>query len=172
MSIKLPVIKVVGISASGKSTLVKQLRNAGYDARPVSQEHSHIPTLWQQFDRPSLLICLEVDLAAQRQRRPDVSWDETAIAVEQTRLADAREHADLAINTTNLDAAAVFKLVLAYLESRGTRHAEQPLPMITATGSALTPQPAIVATPETTLVGESKREKKKRRNLVSAQDEA
>ena len=133
---------------------------------------SPVPTLWQQFDRPSLLICLDVDLAAQRQRRPDVSWDEAAIAIEQARLADARANADLAINTANVDAATVFKLALAYLKNRGTRHAEQPLPMIAATGSALAPQPIVVADPVTTLVGESKREKKKRRNLASAQGEA
>jgi len=169
---ELPIIKVVGVSASGKSTLVKHLRQVGYNARPVSQEHSHIPTLWQQFDRPSLLIYLDIDLAAQRQRRPDVSWDEAARTVEQMRLADARANADITINTAHVNAATVFKLALAYLENRGTRHAEQPLPPIAATGSALTPQPQAISDLEIAFVGESKREKKKRRNLASAQEKA
>ena len=52
---KLPVIKVVGVSAGGKSTLVRALREHGYDARAVSQEHSHSATLWKQFDVPRVL---------------------------------------------------------------------------------------------------------------------
>ena len=73
---RLPLNKVVGVSASGKSTLVAGLRQAGYYARPVSQEHSHLPDLWQQFDRGRVLIYLDNDLESQRQRRPDVSWDQ------------------------------------------------------------------------------------------------
>ena len=53
---ELPLIKVVGISASGKSTLVKALRQRGYRARPVSQEHSNVPSLWQQFEEPEIDI--------------------------------------------------------------------------------------------------------------------
>ncbi len=82
---KLPVIKVVGVSASGKSTLVKGLRAAGYDARPVSQEHSNVPDLWKQFDFPKVLIYLDVTLAMQEKRRPDVEWSEAARSIEIER---------------------------------------------------------------------------------------
>jgi len=133
------VIKVVGISASGKSTLVKQLRRAGYDARPVSQEHSNVGDLWQQFEQPAMLIYLDVDLATQRQRRPDVTWEEELLRLEQVRLRHAWEHAHLKINTATLTAKVVAKIALTFLAQEGTRHAAAPLPPLRATGSALQP---------------------------------
>ena len=66
---KPPLIKVVGVSASGKSTLVTSLREVGF-ARPVSQEHSDVAELWKQFGFPRVLIFLDNDLAGQRGRRP------------------------------------------------------------------------------------------------------
>ncbi len=170
MSLELPLIKVVGISASGKSTLVKNLRRTGYNARPVSQEHSHVPSLWQQFDRASVLIYLEIDLAGQCQRRPDVTWDTAALLSEQARLANAREHADLKINTTNAEAETVLKVALAFLANQRVRHANQPLPPIAATGSALIPTPEAI--PELQPEGKRKRPKKKRRKLSDAEAEA
>lgn len=136
----LPLIKVVGLSASGKSTLVSALRRHGYHARPVSQEHSQVATLWQQFDWPRLLIYLETTLAAQQQRRPDVTWTQEELLVEQERLVHAREHADLRINTAEVSATEVTEIVLAFLESRKIAHLDQPLPPLSATGSAILPK--------------------------------
>lgn len=141
----LPVIKVVGISASGKSTLVKQLRHAGYDARPVSQEHSSVADLWQQFEPPAILIYLDVDLATQRQRRPEVTWEAALLRLEQARLRHAWEHADLKINTATLPAAVVAKIALTFLAQEGIRHAAAGLPPLRATGSAR--QPALADDP-------------------------
>ena len=135
----LPIIKVVGISASGKSTLVKRLRRLGYDARPISQEHSNVADLWQQFDKPALLIYLDADLATQRQRRPDVSWDESWLRQEQERLRHAWEHANLKINTATLAPSVVGKIALTFLAQERIHHAEHPLPPLRATGSALAP---------------------------------
>lgn len=131
----LPVIKVVGVSAAGKSTLVARLRAGGYDARPVSQEHSGVPSLWQQHDLAHALIYLDVALEAQQARRPDVAWDAAARADEVRRLAHAREHADLVLNTTAIPAETVASLVLAWLRGRGLRHAPGPLPPVPATGA-------------------------------------
>ena len=69
----LPLIKVVGISAAGKSTLVQALRQLGYDAKPISQEHSYIPTLWRRFSLAHLLLYLDNDLVGQRRRRPELA---------------------------------------------------------------------------------------------------
>lgn len=132
---KLPLIKVVGISASGKSTLVAGLRAAGYYARPVSQEHSHLPDLWQQFDRTALLIYLDTDLENQQRRRPDVAWDLAGLQVERERLAHAQAHADLHINTATLAPEKVLEIALAFLQHKNIRHAEQSLPPVAATGS-------------------------------------
>lgn len=139
---RLPLIKVVGISASGKSTLVKNLRNAGYNARPVSQEHSNIQDLWQQFDRPALLIYLDSKLEAQQQRRPDVTWDEHYLQAERARLAHARDHADLKLDTSAMTPEIVWYIVEHYVKQQRIRHAEQPLTLLKATGSALQPEQA------------------------------
>ena len=135
----LPVIKVVGISGSGKSTLVRALRADGYDARPVSQEHSNVPTLWQQFDPPTYLIFLNASLEDQQARRQDVSWSAAAHEEEMRRLAHAREHADLRINTGELSPEGVYRVVRSFLTRRRVRHAATPLPPLPATGSAIRP---------------------------------
>jgi RNase adaptor protein for sRNA GlmZ degradation len=130
------VIKVVGISGSGKSTLVHGLRAAGYEARPVSQEHSNVPDLWQQFDRPAVLIYLNASLENQRSRRPDVTWSAAAHQEEVDRLRHAHDHADLKIDTSSLPPAAVLHLALLYLQKYRIAHADHPLPPLAGTGSA------------------------------------
>lgn len=133
----LPILKVVGVSASGKSTLVQALRQAGYDARPVSQEHSHLPDLWQRFGRPLYLIVLDADLAVQQVRRPDVLWSAENLTEERSRLAHAIAHADLHINTSAMTAEQVLAVARVFLEHHGVAHAVTPLPPVAATGGAL-----------------------------------
>lgn len=130
----LPVIKVVGVSAAGKSTLVQALRAAGYDARAVSQEHSHVRTLWKQFEVPRILVYLDNEVEAQRQRRPDVRWNEATLAEERERLQEAGVAADLRINTAQLQAEQVLRLVVAFLEAERIRHAAEGLPPAPPTG--------------------------------------
>lgn len=136
MTEKLPLIKVVGVSASGKSTLVSRLRAAGWNARPVSQEHSDVQDLWKQFGFPQILIFLDIDLAGQQARRPDVSWDAANLAEERQRLRHAYEHADLRINTSNLTADQVQELVMAFLSARAVRRSASPLPSLPRTGGS------------------------------------
>ena len=133
----LPLIKVVGVSASGKSTLVAALRLAGYNARPVSQEHTNVPDLWRQFETPRALIYLDVSLVAQQARRADVTWSAAARHEEVRRLAHAREHADVVIDTSELSATSITSLVLAWLSSQEIRRAAAPLPIVGATGAPL-----------------------------------
>jgi hypothetical protein len=137
----LPIIKVVGISGSGKSTLVRALRAKGYDARAVSQEHSNVPTLWQQFDRPTYLIYLNTSLESQEARRQDVTWSAAAHQEEFRRLTHAREHADLRIDTGDLTPSGVYNVALSYLVRRRVRHADHPLEALPATGSSAKPAP-------------------------------
>lgn len=131
---KPPLIKVVGVSASGKSTLVTALRERGYNARPVSQEHSDVAELWKQFGFPRILIYLDNDLESQRSRRPDVEWDAANLALERDRLRSARDNADLRINTATLAPDQVREVVVAFLESNRIRRAQSPLPPIPRTG--------------------------------------
>lgn len=133
---RLPLIKVVGASGSGKSTLVAGLRKLGYRARPVSQEHSDVPDLWQQFDRPFVVIYLYCDLATQRRRRPGSAVSPDTARIEEHRLAAARQAADLRIDSSSLTPEEVLKLAVVYLQHIRVAHAESPLGPVPLTGSA------------------------------------
>jgi chloramphenicol 3-O-phosphotransferase len=107
-------IVVVGPCAAGKSTLVTALRELGYDAHASGQEHSEIAMLWQH-SHPDVLIALEVDISAVRERRGG-SWPEWLHDRQVRRLAAASRAADLAIDTTMLSPQTVVDRVVAYLQ--------------------------------------------------------
>ena len=107
-------IVVVGPCAAGKSTLVSALRALGYDAHVSGQEHSEIAMLWQH-SQPDVLIALDVDITAVRDRRGD-SWPEWLHDLQVRRLAAASRAADLTIDTTMLSTQAMIARVVAYLE--------------------------------------------------------
>ena len=117
--------------------------------------------MWQQFDRTRVLIYLDVSLEAQRQRRPDVTWDAANLQMEQDCLAHARDHADLKIDTSALTPDTVWRLVHAYLTQQRIRHAKQPLPPDNATGSALPTAPAPTP-PQPPTRAERRKENRKR----------
>lgn len=106
---------MVGPCASGKSTLVKALRERGYNAREVTQEHSYVQTMWRQIASPDLLIYLQVsqDVAARRRAaEADAAWwDES-----KRRLQHARQHADLHVETDDLTTDQVLHVALSFLE--------------------------------------------------------
>jgi hypothetical protein len=112
---KRPLIAIVGPCASGKSTLVRALRERGYNAREVAQEHSYAPTMWQRITGPDLLVYLDVSWGTARQRRPTDAgpgwWDELA-----RRLRHARQYADMYILTDELSPQEVLDRTLALLE--------------------------------------------------------
>lgn len=109
-----PLIGVVGPCASGKSLLVGALRAHGYNAREVAQEHSYVPTMWQRFTQPDLLVYLDVSWEVACQRRPtDAGADWWAELTR--RLHHARQHADLYIHTDGLTPQEVLDRVLAFL---------------------------------------------------------
>jgi adenylate kinase len=90
-------IAVVGVCGSGKTTIVEQLRRMGYDAYVVSQEHSIIRDLWNHRE-PAALVFLEARLETVRARR-DKEWPRWIYELQQDRLADARAHATVTIET-------------------------------------------------------------------------
>ena len=103
-------IAIVGVCASGKTTLVKGLRAAGYDAYNVAQEHSCVHDFWNKH-HPDVLVMIDATLPAIHKRRV-VYWG------QDERLADARKHADLYIQTDALDAEAVKNKVIDFLKTR------------------------------------------------------
>jgi thymidylate kinase len=110
-----PLIAIVGPCASGKSTLVQALRERGYNAREVVQEHSYVPTMWQRITQPDLLVYLDVSWETARQRRPTDAgpdwWEKLA-----RRLRHARQHADIYILTDELSPQEVLDRTLTLLE--------------------------------------------------------
>jgi len=110
------LIAVVGPCAAGKSLLVSALRERGYNAREVVQEHSYVSTMWQRITQPDLLIYLDVSEEISQQRRPVVDirdgwWNEL-----KYRLRHARQHADLYIDTDQLTPEETLEKALTFLE--------------------------------------------------------
>ncbi|HEC22385.1 MAG TPA: hypothetical protein ENI95_05650 [Chloroflexi bacterium] len=108
-------VAVVGPCTSGKSVLVRALREAGYNARHVAQEHSYVPDMWRRIARPDVLIYLDVTYETARQRR-EIYWGPERLEEEAERLAHAREHCDLYIATDDLTEEEVQTRVLTFLE--------------------------------------------------------
>ncbi|MCI0394683.1 MAG: hypothetical protein L0332_27875 [Chloroflexi bacterium] len=109
-------VAVVGACAAGKSTLVASLRQAGYEARHVAQEHSYVPAMWQRISRPDVLIYLDVSYEAIRSRRPHLNLRPEELEEQRRRLAHARQHCDLYLDTSGLSAAEVRGRALSFLE--------------------------------------------------------
>jgi nicotinamide riboside kinase len=107
-------VAVVGPCASGKSTLVAALREAGYDARQPAQEHSYVKDMWERLVDPDVLIYLDISYEALLARRPYFGEREY-LEREKARLAHAREHADLVVDTSGMTTQAVRDCVLAAL---------------------------------------------------------
>jgi hypothetical protein len=111
-----PRLAIVGPCVSGKSELVKALRDAGYEARHVAQEHSYVPEMWRLMARPDALIYLDVDYAAAKARRPRIDWGAERLEEQAERLAHARQHCDLYIDTSTLSRDEVRRRVFRFLE--------------------------------------------------------
>src|SRR5690349_19076866 len=111
-----PRVTVVGPCAAGKTTLVARLRERGYDAHAVAQEHSGVAYLWQ-LSEPDLLIFLDVDLPTTVARRRR-EWPASLYATQQGRLAHAREHADFYLEGSMLTVDEVVARVAQFVEAR------------------------------------------------------
>lgn len=109
-------VAVVGACAAGKSTLVAALRQAGYEARHVAQEHSYVPAMWQRISRPAVLIYLDVDYETIMARRPTIRFRPVDLAEQNRRLAHARQHCHLYLDTNGLNAVEVQLQALSFLE--------------------------------------------------------
>jgi thymidylate kinase len=117
-----PLIAVVGVCASGKSTLAEALRGRGHNARQVLQEHSYVPHMWQRITRPDILIYLDCSPATTRARRNSSQYPDWITREERHRLRHARMHCDIYLNTDALTPAQV----LAFAEDQLARIAARP----------------------------------------------
>jgi hypothetical protein len=109
------VVGIVGPCSSGKTTLAKRLRADGYVVREIRQEHSAVPDMWKRITNPDVLIYLDVSMAvgAEREglREPSSWWPSERV----TRLAHARQHCDLYIDTTFLSPKQIYSRAVTFL---------------------------------------------------------
>lgn len=109
------LIGLVGPCASGKSTIGARLREHGYRVKHIAQEHSFVKDMWQRLTNPDLLIFLDASYPVTLQRR-NLDWNEADYAEQHRRLAHAREHADLYIQTDDLSIEAVEEQIIAFVK--------------------------------------------------------
>ena len=111
-------IAVVGVCASGKTLLVDELRVHGYDARQCAQEHSYVADMWQRLSRPEVLVYLDASLPIIRCRRK-IDYGARYLETQRQRLAHARKHCHVYLDTDSLDGKQVLSWVIAALDSLG-----------------------------------------------------
>ena len=109
------LIGVVGPCGSGKSTLIAGLTQHGYVCRHIAQEHSYVQAMWQIITKPDILICLNSSFQTSTARRK-LNWNESDYAEQLRRLAHARAHANLIIQTENLTPDLVLQQALDFLK--------------------------------------------------------
>lgn len=105
---------MVGPCAAGKSTLVAALRERGYNARHVAQEHSFVPEMWQHLTHPDALIYLHASFETISSRRL-LDWTQADYAEQQRRLRHARQNAGLILSTDELTPREMVDIVLEFL---------------------------------------------------------
>lgn len=116
-------IGVVGNCVSGKSTLVSKLRALGHNAINIPQEHSVSRRFWRRI-KPDFLIYLYCTLPVARVRRP-IEWGQERLDEQWDILVDAKEHAQLVIDTDRLTADDVavlaFRSLNKFIKEQKTR---------------------------------------------------
>jgi molybdopterin-guanine dinucleotide biosynthesis protein len=111
-----PLIGVVGVCASGKSTLIARLKERGYRAKHIAQEHSYVKDMWKRLTHPDVLIFLDASHPVTLQRRR-LDWTEADWAEQQRRLIHAREHTDFYLDTDELTIEQVLEAVIRFIET-------------------------------------------------------
>lgn len=100
MSPPKPRVAIVGVCGSGKSLLAGKLAAEGFDAHPVAQEHSLVPTLFRHQE-PDAVIYLEASDATVA-RRKSSGWEPYLLDEQRKRLNMARGEADIVLATDTL----------------------------------------------------------------------
>jgi thymidylate kinase len=108
------LIGVVGVCASGKSTLIEGLTTKGYRARHIAQEHSYVKDMWKRITNPDLLIFLDTDFETAT-RRKKMNWTMDDFIEQQRRLLHARTNASLYIDTSTISTNEVLDTALRFL---------------------------------------------------------
>ena len=112
-------IVVVGPCAAGKTTLVNNLRPKGYNIRSCGQEHSYVHDFWRRNCHSELLVFLDAEALTLLRRQNRAEWPPALLERQRQRLAHARKHCDLYLQTDRLTCAEVAQMVEQFLRERG-----------------------------------------------------
>jgi guanylate kinase len=112
------LVGVVGPCGSGKSTLIAGLEQHGYSCRHIAQEHSYVQSMWQKITNPDILIFLDASFPVSTARRK-LSWHKDDHDEQYRRLAHARQHAQIVIDTDHLTPEQVLQKALSFLQNAG-----------------------------------------------------
>ena len=112
---KNPIVGIAGPCSSGKSTLVAGLKSRGIKAKHIAQEHSYVKNMWRRFTNPDILIFLQVSYSI-AQKRKKLNWGKKEYETQQYRLRDARENADLFLDTDTLSPEDILNKVLNFIK--------------------------------------------------------
>lgn len=110
-------VAVLGTCASGKSTVVGELRRRGHDAYVVSQEHSIVRGLWHHAN-PDFVVLLEAEYGTICQRRGR-EWPRWLYDLQRERLAEAKKHADVIVDTSKESVEQTIADILSAMSSIG-----------------------------------------------------
>jgi guanylate kinase len=113
------LVGVVGPCGAGKSTLITGLERHGYACRHIAQEHSYVQAMWQRVAKPDILIFLDASFPVSTARRK-LDWQKTDHEEQYRRLAHARQHADLVVDTDALIPEQVLQKVLDFLKENNS----------------------------------------------------
>ncbi len=107
---------MVGPCAAGKSTLVAGLKEYGYPARGIAQEHSFAPSMWKKITNPDVLIYLDVSYE-NTISRSKLNWTIDEYNEQLHRLRHARQFAHLIVDTNPLTIPDVLETVLNFVQN-------------------------------------------------------
>lgn len=104
---------LVGVCASGKTTVSAALKAHGISAHPVAQEHSRVPGLYRRSD--GLVVVLGATWETVHRRRK-LSWNPAFYHEEWDRIREARRDAALIIHTDWLGASDVAARITGWFD--------------------------------------------------------
>ena len=95
--------------------MIRGLERYGFVCRHIAQEHSYVQSMWQKIGRPDVLIFLEASFPISTARRK-LRWQKADHDEQLRRLAHARQHANLVIDTDNLTPEQVLQKTVDFLK--------------------------------------------------------
>ena len=100
--------------------MVEALREMGFEAYSVAQEHSAVADLWNH-QLPDYLVFLDVSLDEVRKRRDNPRWPGWIYDLQTARLAPARDRANLVVDTSGADLSTVIQRVSTVVSEVASR---------------------------------------------------